>query len=60
LKILFNNNIADKTYLDIITEKLIEKAIIIYQERDKYLNLINQNISNIYQKIAYTISGSSR
>ena len=38
LKILFSNNIADKTYLDIITEKLIEKAIIIYQKRKEYID----------------------
>ncbi len=52
LKLLLTSSIADRKYLDVITEQLIEKAIIIYQERDKYLNLINQNISNIYQKIA--------
>ena len=36
LKILFNNNIADKTYLDIITDKLIEKAIYIPEEKGVY------------------------
>ncbi len=51
LKILYVNSIADKSYLDIITDKLIEKAIIIYQKRNEYINLINENISNIYLNI---------
>ena len=37
LKILFNNSIADQTYLDIITDKLIEKAVLIYQKRKEYI-----------------------
>ena len=44
LKVLFNNSIADINYLDIITEKLIEKAIFIYQKRKEYLDLINKEI----------------
>ena len=51
LKLLLTSSIADRKYLDIITEKLIEKAIIIYQERNKYLNFINDNIGNIYKNI---------
>ncbi len=51
LKILFNNSIADVNYLDIITDKLIEKAIIIYQMRKEYLDLINENINNNYKNI---------
>lgn len=51
LKILFNNSIADYNYLDIITDQLIEKAIIIYQMRYEYLNYINENIDNIYRNI---------
>ena len=52
LKILFSNNIADKTYLDIITDKLIEKAIIIYQKRKEYIEFINLNIDKYYKEIA--------
>lgn len=52
LKILFSNSIADKTYLDILTDKLIEKAIIIYQKRKEYLELINVNIDKYYSDIA--------
>lgn len=51
LKILFNNCIADKNYLDIITDKLIEKAIFIYQKRKDYLDLVNQKINDYYKEI---------
>ena len=51
LKILFTNGIADKTYLDALTDKLVEKAVLIYQERYKYLSLINSYISDIYNSI---------
>ena len=52
LKILFNNNIADVTYLDIITDKLIERAIYIYQERKKYLDYINLSINQYFSDIS--------
>lgn len=52
LKLLFTNSLQDKKYLDILTDKLIEKAIIIYQKRKEYLDLINENINNIYKFIA--------
>lgn len=52
LKILYNNSIADKNYLDIITDKLIEKAVIIYQKRYEYINFINENINKFYGDIA--------
>jgi len=51
LKLLLTSSIADKKYLDVITEKLIEKAIIIYEERKKYLDFINQKIDRIYKNI---------
>lgn len=54
LKLLLTSSIADRNYLDVITEKLIEKAVIIYQERKKYLDFINQNINNIYENITST------
>ena len=47
LKILFSNSIADKKYLDVITERLIEKAIIIYQKRKEYIDLINLTLDDI-------------
>ena len=52
LKVLFSNNIADKTYLDIITDKLIEKAILIYQKRKEYIDFININIDKNYSEIS--------
>ena len=52
LKILFSNNIADKAYLDIITDKLIEKAVIIYRKRYEYIEFINKNINKYYESIA--------
>ena len=51
LKIIFSNSIADKTYLDIITDKLIEKAIIIYQSRKRYIDCINLEIDDYFHKI---------
>lgn len=51
LKVLFQNSIADKAYLDIITDKLIEKAIFIYQLRKEYIDNINENIDIYYEKI---------
>jgi len=52
LKILFNNSIADKNYLDILTDKLIEKAIIIYKKRKEYIDLINNSINDYYKNIS--------
>ena len=52
LKVLFNNNIADKNYLDIITDKLIEKAIFIYQKRKEYIDYINLSINYYYHDIS--------
>ena len=52
LKILYSNNIADKSYLDIITDKLIEKAIIIYKKRKEYIDLINENINVNFKNIS--------
>ena len=54
LKILLKNSIADKNYLDIITDKLIEKATYIYIKRKEYIDLVNININNFF----YNISGN--
>ncbi|MBP3841213.1 MAG: DNA replication/repair protein RecF [Bacilli bacterium] len=51
LKTLFSNSLADKNYFDILTDKLISKAVTIYKMRKEYIELVNQNISSIYQKI---------
>ena len=52
LKVLFNNNIADKNYLDIITDKLVEKAVLIYKMRKEYIDYINESIDNYYSEIS--------
>lgn len=51
LKVLFQNSIADSSYLDIITDKLIEKAVFIYQKRKEYLDFVNQTINTYYKDI---------
>ena len=51
LKLLITNHIADKKYLDVITEKLIEKAVVIYIKRYEYISLVNKNIDIIHKKI---------
>ncbi len=52
LKLLFTSSIADKDYLDILTEKLIEKAIHIYQERKKFVDQINEHLHQVFFDIA--------
>ena len=52
LKILYSNNIADKTYLDVLTDKLIEKAILIYQKRKEYIDFINESINDNFKYIS--------
>lgn len=51
LKLLLTSSLADKKYLEIITEKLIEKSIIIYIERKKYIDFIDERINSIYKAI---------
>ena len=52
LKILFNNSIADTNYLDVVTEKLIDKAIYIYQKRKEYIDFINLHIDKSFKEIS--------
>lgn len=51
LKMLYVNHFSDKKYLDILTDKLIEKAIEIYKERKQFIDAINCNIEPIYYEI---------
>jgi len=48
LKLLFSSSLADKSYLDILTAKLVEKAVIIYQERQRFVDWINENLGDIF------------
>lgn len=52
LKKMYLNGNSLSSYLDVITEKLIEFGMDIYQTRKKYINLINTYINKIYFKIA--------
>ena len=52
LKILFNNSIADTNYLDVITDKLIDKAIYIYQKRKEYIEFVNLHIDYYFKEIS--------
>jgi DNA replication and repair protein RecF len=53
------NNYLDTNYLNILTDYLIEKAIIIYKIRKKFVEKLNLNIEKIYYDITklnnYTI-----
>lgn len=44
----------DKNYFNILTEKLVDRALIIMNYRKKYIENINLNITNIYKKITKT------
>lgn len=52
LKQLFINSNNSTTYLDILTKKLIFYGLKIFQERECFVALINQTLSQIYQTIA--------
>lgn len=53
LKKLINNPNPNYTYLDIITDKLIEKSVLIYRKRYEFIKSINDNIGTFF----YDISG---
>lgn len=54
LKILFSSSVADKKYLNVITDRLIEKAVIIYSKRKEYIDLINEKINDYFEDISNT------
>ena len=45
----------DEVYLEIVTDKLIERAIVIMQYRSKFIDNINNYIADIYSKITTDI-----
>ena len=51
LKRILINSISDVKYFDILTNKLIEKAVYIYRERNNYINLINKYLPDIFEHI---------
>lgn len=52
LKTLFTSQNPNYIYLDAITDKLIEKSIIIYQKRYEYIKLINNKINRYFYEIS--------
>lgn len=52
LKKMYLNGNSLKSYLDVITEKMIEVGLEIYQERKNYVNNMNSFIADIYKQIA--------
>ena len=46
------NSYFDENYFAILTNYLIDKAAIIYQLRYKFINKLNENISNIYENLS--------
>ena len=49
---LKNNEIINKDYLDILTNKLIDLNIKIYNEREEYVSKINKYLKDIYKDIS--------
>lgn len=52
LKKMYLNGNSLKSYLDVITEKLVDVGLEIYHSRKEYIDLVNSFIGNIYEKIA--------
>ncbi len=52
LKKMYLNGNTLGTYLDVVTEKLVDEGIKIYEKRLEYISFINEQISTIYERIA--------
>lgn len=52
LKQLMINGNQSSSYLDILTEKLVDYGLKIREERAKFIDLINQYVTDIYAKIS--------
>jgi len=51
LKRIDTNSNSELKYLEVLNEKLIEKALYIYKKRFEFVNLINLNLKSIYKDI---------
>ena len=51
LKLLFTNSIGDYSYLEILTDNLIDREVDIYLERKQFIDNINKYIRDIYMNI---------
>lgn len=54
LKQMYINNNNDTNYLDILTDKLVDNGLYIYNKRREFVLEINKFISQFYEKIAVT------
>lgn len=52
LKSIFVNHLSDYRYLDVLTEKLVDRAVVIYRYRMEFISLVNQSLGEIYKNIA--------
>ena len=52
LKLLYTNSIGDYSYLDILTNNLIDREIEIYKYRNEFINDINKYLNNIYYDLS--------
>ena len=52
LKTMYINRTKSVEYLDILTSKLIEYGIKVFEKRKEFINSINKYISNIYESIS--------
>lgn len=41
----------DRTYLDIITDNLVDRALVVMSYREKFITFVNSSIDGIYEKI---------
>lgn len=52
LRTMYINKMADKNYLDLLTKKLIESGLKIFEYRKNYIEDINENLAKYYKKIS--------
>lgn len=52
LKKMFKNEIFDQVYYDILNEYFMEKAILIYRMRKKFIEKLNDNCPKIYHDLS--------
>ena len=52
LKMIYKNANSDQRYLDSLTDNLIEREVVIYKERKKFIDLLNERIGEIYKNIS--------
>lgn len=52
IKLINQGENCDKNYFDIITNYYIEKSIMLYQERHKFVDLLNEKCTSIFKNIS--------